>query len=148
MNAKVRRAATEDIDRLAPLFDAYRQFHDQPADPTLARTFIEQRLRQGDSVLLLATNNEQAVGFVQLYPSFSSIRAARIYVLNDLFVTPEARGHGLGRLLLQEAERFGRAEGAVRLSLSTALTNTSARRLYESLGWRMERTFCDYVLVL
>jgi ribosomal protein S18 acetylase RimI-like enzyme len=85
---------------------------------------------------------------MQLYPSFSSGRAAPIYILNDLFMAPAARRKGIGTLLLKKAEELGRAAGAVRLRLSTELTNASAQALYESLGWKRETAFCDYNLDL
>jgi ribosomal protein S18 acetylase RimI-like enzyme len=83
---------------------------------------------------------------VQLYPSFSSVRAARIYVLNDLFVALACRQRGVARALLAEAASFGQAVGAARLELSTALTNLPAQRLYESLGWRKDTQFLHYQL--
>src|SRR6266446_5967500 len=101
----VRRADSgkRDIDLIAPLFDSYRQFYDEPADAELAAAFIRDRLQAKESVIFLAEESDEgtreALGFVQLYPSFSSVAACRIWVLNDLFVAPEARGRGVGRAL-------------------------------------------------
>src|SRR5215467_8365714 len=81
----------------------------------------------------------KAVGFTQLYPSFSSGALARIFVLNDLFVDPCARHIGAGSALLQAAAEYGRRVGALRLVLSTEVTNTPAQSLYEKLG-RIEPT--------
>ena len=69
---------------------------------------------------------------------------ARIFILNDLFVREEARGKGAGRKLIGMAGEFAKAAGAVRLTLSTALTNTRAQAVYESLGWRPDQQFCVY----
>jgi ribosomal protein S18 acetylase RimI-like enzyme len=145
----VRKATVVDVDAIAPLFDAYRQFYGKAADLGLARRFIAERLERQESIVFIAeTNVGGAVGFTQLYPSFSSARAARIYILNDLYVRPDARRLGVGRQLLQAAAEFGRASGAVRLSLSTALTNTPAQKLYESMGWKRDDAFCEYGLTL
>lgn len=145
----VHQATVHDIDRIAPLFDAYRQFYGKTSDIVLARTFLAERFKHNESVIFLALSSAGVgIGFTQLYPSFSSTRAARTYILNDLFVLPEARRMGVAALLLNEAARFGRASGAVRLSLSTALTNTPAQKLYESLGWKRDEAFCEYGLVL
>ena len=145
----VRRASLSDVDKLAPLFDAYRQFYGQPPDLALARAFLRDRLEQDQSVIFFAIHADgSAIGFTQLYPSFSSTSAQRIFILNDLFVDPAARRSGAGRALLQAAAEFGRREGAARLTLSTALTNASAQSLYESTGWRRDEVFCHYNLAL
>ena len=145
MNCTVRRATVEDAGLLAPLFDAYRQFYGLPADLGLASQFLRERLAREESLVLLAQGPDgAALGFVQMYPSFSSLRAARIYVLYDLFVSPVSRQQGVGRLLMQAAAAEARRSGAVALVLSTAKTNHSAQRLYESLGWRRDDEFYEY----
>ncbi len=144
---QVRQATIHDLDTLVSLFDAYRQFYLQPSDPALAREFLTQRFGHHQSLILLAYSQaEQGLGFTQLYPLFSSTRAARTYLLNDLFVAPQARRLGVARRLLEEAARFAHALGAVGLSLSTAHSNTQAQRLYESLGWQHEQEFREYSL--
>ena len=149
MSHPVRRADLPDLEKLVPLFDAYRVFYGRSTDSQLARRFLRDRLSAGDSIVLIAEDSGGvAMGFVQLYPSFSSVRAARIYVLNDLFVSPSARGRGVGRSLLERAVGVAREAGAVRLKLSTAITNLRARRLYESLGWKRDEEFYEYGLSL
>ena len=129
------RASLEDIDALVPLFDAYRQFYAQPSDPEMARTFLTERLQREDSVLLLARIADGVVGFTQLYPTFSSVRAARVWVLNDLYVDPAARGRGVARALLQAASDFALDDGAIRLELETTADNIGAQALYHATGW-------------
>ena len=149
MSITVRQATIHDLDLVAPLFDSYRQFYDKPADPQLARRFLHERLQHQDSVVLLAVDEEgQGIGFTQLYPLFSSVRAARTYLLNDLFVIPKARRAGVAVALMREATDVARAMGAAAMSLSTAHGNTSAQRLYESLGWKRDEQFREYNLVL
>jgi len=143
----VRLAGVEDLDVLVPLFDAYRQFYEQPADPSLARRFLAERFAHHESVILLASAADgQALGFTQLYPLFSSTRAARTYLLNDLFVAASARRLGVARALLQHAARHAQALGAIGMSLSTAHGNRQAQQLYESLGWQHETEFREYSL--
>jgi GNAT superfamily N-acetyltransferase len=135
------RAATptaDDLDLVVPLFDQYRQHYGSAPDPGAARCFLEDRLRGGQSTILLAEQRERAVGFVQLYPSFSSLAIAPIWVLNDLFVAPQARRHGVGRALMQAAREFARDSGAVRIILETGQANLAAQTLYETLGYRCE----------
>ncbi len=145
----VRQATISDLDLLAPLFDAYRQFYRKPGDLALARKFLLERFEHNQSIIFVAVLPDgSAVGFTQLFPSFSSASAARIFILNDLFVQPEARRKKVGSLLLAAAAGFGRAAGAVRLTLSTELTNQAAQALYEGEGWARQTDFCVYNLAL
>ncbi|MEA3246183.1 MAG: GNAT family N-acetyltransferase [Gemmatimonadota bacterium] len=145
----VRRATPADVDSIAPLFDAYRQFYENAPDLAGARVFLRDRLERGESVVLVAeAGNGVAVGFTQLYPSFSSNSLAAIWVLNDLFVDPAARRTGAGRALLRAAADHARATGAVRLTLMTAHANATAQALYESEGWVLDREFRTYTLAV
>ena len=150
MGDVVRQAGPADVDAVAPLFDAYRQFYQQPSDPALARAFIAERIARSESVIFLAERDGQAVGFVQLYPLFSSTAAQprRLWLLNDLFVSPSARGGGVARALMERARQLGEETGAAGLELATARTNAPAQRLYESLGWRQDELFLRYELGL
>jgi len=148
-NIFVRRATVADLELVVPLFDAYRQFYGQTRDLDLARAFLRERLEREQAVIFLALDAQRsAVGFTQLFPSFSSAAARRIFILNDLFVDPAARRCGVGQRLLSAAADLARGQGAVRLTLSTALTNTPAQSLYEAAGWRRDEVFCGYNLAL
>jgi len=144
----LRPAGVDDVDTLAPLFDAYRRFYEQPGDIALASAFLQERLERGESVIFVAEAEGQLLGFCQLYPSWCSVAAARIFVLYDLFVDEGVRRAGVGRELMLAAQSFGRAAGAARLDLSTARTNARAQALYESLGWRRDEVFLTYSLPL
>ena len=141
----IHTAIPEDAALIAPLFDAYRQFYEQPADADAALAFITARLERGESVILLARRPDgSALGFCQLYPSFCSVLAAPIYVLYDRFVVPDARRLGVGRALLLAAEAHARATGHARMDLTTARNNLRAQALYESLGWVRDEVFLTY----
>lgn len=150
MSIIVRQATIHDLDLVAPLFDAYRQFYAQPADLALSRRFLAERFQHAESVILLALNEAdgEGVGFTQLYPLFSSVRATRRYLLNDLFVTPARRRFGVAAALLHAATAHARAMGVSGMSLSTANDNVAAQRLYESMGWELEQGFREYHLTL
>jgi ribosomal protein S18 acetylase RimI-like enzyme len=149
MNVQIRQATIHDLDALVPLFDGYRQFYGQPSDPGKARAFLAERFGHHESLILLARDEAGGgAGFTQLYPLFSSVRAVRTYLLNDLFVAPAARRHGVAKALVEAAAAHAKALGAASLSLSTALDNAPAQALYESLGWRRDRRFCEYGLAL
>jgi GNAT superfamily N-acetyltransferase len=144
----IRQAVLADLDVVAGLFDGYRQFYDQVGDLVAARNFLRARFEHGQSVVLLAESNGQAVGFTQLYPSFSSVSMARVFQLNDLFVAPTARRLGVGVALLKAAADHARQMGAVRLSLTTNVQNLPAQALYESMGWTRDQKFYAYHLAL
>ncbi len=144
-NITTRLATLDDIDQLATLFDAYRQFYELPPDLALSRQYLLDRMLGNESVLILAQDETGApAGFCQMYPTFCSLAAAPIYALYDLFVLPEARHLGAGRALMLAAEAHALRNGAVRLDLTTARTNLPAQCLYSGLGWKRDDIFYAY----
>ena len=144
---RIVEADVSHTDRIAPLFDQYRVFYKQPSDLELAARFIRDRLSAGDSTIYLAVNAaDQDVGFVQLYPTFSSVAARSTWILNDLFVLPELRGEGIGRVLLERSRQLAIDTGARGLTLSTARDNARAQGLYESFGFKRDTHFYQYFL--
>lgn len=132
----LHRATAQDIDTIAPLFDAYRQFYAQPADPQRAADWLRARIAAGESTVLHTRDATGAVlGFAQLYRSFSSVRTARTWVLNDLYVVDAARRQGVARALLDAAVAFAKRDGAAVVSLETSRDNAPARALYRAAGW-------------
>lgn len=152
MDFHIRQASTAEIDIVAPLFDQYRQFYHQPSDLEGAKAFLAERVANEQSVIFVAvaepTNGRRSLGFTQLYPSFSSVRMRRSWVLNDLFVAPDARGMGVARALMDRARKFAADNGIASLSLATAIDNRPAQALYESLGWVRDEKFYHYDLAV
>jgi GNAT superfamily N-acetyltransferase len=147
----IKRAGLEDMDAAAPLFDAYRQFYAQRSDVAEARAFLDERLRRGESVVFLAVadgSEGRAVGFMQLYPSFTSVSLGRLWILNDLFVDPGVRRGGVGRRLLERARDWAVETQAKGLVLATGVTNRTAQSLYESCGWTRDDEFHRYRLLV
>lgn len=140
----VRQAVLADLAALVPLFDSYRQFYRQDSDPQAAREFLTARFNHGESVLFIANDEQTPVGFTQLYPGFSSVSLSRTFTLNDLFVTPAGRRRGAGTQLLSAAIDYARTLHAVRLTLSTEVTNQTAQSLYQSAGWKRDERFDVY----
>ena len=136
----IRRATLDDLDAIAPLFDAYRRFYAQAGDVERARAFLHERLSRNESVVLLALQGDTPAGFTQLYPIFSSVRTARTWLLNDLFVADTARRGGVARALLDAAADFAREQGAAGLMLETMRDNAPARALYVAAGWHEDDT--------
>ncbi|WP_438299028.1 N-acetyltransferase family protein [Pseudomonas sp. NMS19W] len=149
MSLQAIRASAEHLDAVASLFDGYRGFYGQPSNLAQSRAFIAERLAGNESAIFLVEDeNGEALGFVQLYPTFSSIDAHRTWLLSDLFTTPAARGRGIGRLLMNTARDFAVETGAKGLVLETATDNFTAQGLYESLGWVRDTGYYTYNLDL
>ena len=140
MSVTIRRATRVDAARIAPLFNLYRMFYQQPSDEALARRFITDRLQQDESVILIAEREGQALAFTQLFPSFSSVRAGRSWILNDLYVDAGTRRRGVARALLDASAAFARGDGAAGISLETTQDNAAARALYRAAGWNEDAT--------
>src|SRR3989339_862186 len=140
MSISTHRAGPADLDALALLFDAYRQFYGQPSDVPRAREWLRERLRFGESTVIVATLAGKPVGFAQLYPMYSSVRTSRTWILNDLYVDAAARRSGVARTLLEAAAAFAREDGAAGITLETTQDNAAARALYRAAGWNEDAT--------
>lgn len=141
------RAYPEHADLIAPLFDGYRQFYGQGSDIEAGRRFVLERLKNDESVIFLALSGVEGVGFTQLFPAFSSVSMKRLWILNDLFVSPAARRRGVARMLLEQARQLAIETQSKGLVLETAIDNP-AQRVYESLGWQRDTGFYHYSLLV
>jgi GNAT superfamily N-acetyltransferase len=140
----VREASAADLEPLASLFDQYREFQGMGPDRAAARAFLCARFERGDSVVLVAEKGAAPVGFAQLYPSYSSVALARVFILNDLFVHGSARRRGVASKLLAAVESYAWSHGAVRVTLNVARNNQPGQALYEARGWRQDAQFQMY----
>ena len=148
---EIVRATVEDMDLIVPLFDAYRQFYKCAPDLEGARRFLAQHFANHSSVIFLAFRTDaegkrQACGFTQLYPSFSSTSMKRLWILNDLFVAPDARRTGTATALLERARQHALETQAKGLTLNTAIDNYTAQAVYEAAGWKRDQEFYAYHL--
>jgi GNAT superfamily N-acetyltransferase len=133
-----RLATHYDVEELVALFDAYRVFYEKPSDLTGAVKFLTERLIRNDSTIFLAEKNELPVGFVQLYPIFSSTRMKKLWLLNDLFVQPEFRGQGISVKLIEKAKEKARESGSCGLILETTKSNIIGNQLYPKTGFSLD----------
>lgn len=131
------KAHIEHLDQIVSLFDAYRIFYLKPSNKEKVKQFLFERLKNKESIIFLALVDNQAVGFTQLYPSFSSVSMQPIYILNDLYVSKTYRKQGVGVALLNKAKQLCREQNYKGLGLQTEATNP-AQHLYESLGWKKD----------
>jgi len=146
----IKQATIENLDEIASLFNDYRVFYKQESDYERAKAFLFDRFVHRESVIFLAIdgNNNKAVGFTQLYPTFSSVSLKRSWILNDLFVCEAYRRCGVAQLLLETARTYAEQTKAKGLELSTAVTNEIGQRLYERNGYKKDEAFYHYYLSL
>nr|WP_321230364.1 GNAT family N-acetyltransferase [uncultured Psychroserpens sp.] len=133
----ITRAKLKDLNDLASLFDAYRVFYKQNSNIEAAKRFLKQRMIKNDSIIYIAYDNDEAVGFTQLYPLFSSVSMKPMYMLNDLFVSSTHRGQGIGEALIERAKQLCQTENNKGLAIQTAFNNP-AQHLYERLGFKKD----------
>jgi GNAT superfamily N-acetyltransferase len=141
---EVIRATPDHLAQLSQLFDLYRVFYHLTSNLDAAIRFLENRFLKSDSVIFIAIASDGAgLGFTQLYPSFSSVSMMSTYILNDLFVTSEARKKGVGEALMNKAKNFAITQGAKGLTLETAIDNL-AQKLYVRLGFKKDSEVNHY----
>ncbi|MBL4772801.1 MAG: GNAT family N-acetyltransferase [Alcanivoracaceae bacterium] len=148
MKITIERAQQKDLASIAQLFNSYRVFYKQKSDYNLAFNFLSERFDKSESVIFFAQDeDENYLGFTQLFPSFSSVTAQRTWILNDLFVSQDIRSHGVGTLLLDKAKKFAMETKAKGIALETSEGNTRAQKLYESLGYIKDTEFSYFLKV-
>ena len=126
------------LNQIVPLFDAYRVFYKQVSNLEASKQFIKKRLEKEDSIILLAFAEDKPVGFTQLFQSFSSVSMQSLFILNDLYVDSNYRKQGFGVALLNKAKTLCKKNNYKGLALQTETTNP-AQKLYESLGWEIDK---------
>jgi GNAT superfamily N-acetyltransferase len=145
----VATVTEDDLDDLLPLMRGYCDFYRaSPSDDqllALSRSLLADADCEGFQ-LLARDDAGRPLGFATVYWSWSTLSAARIGVMNDLFVVPEGRGTGVAETLIEECRVRARGRGAVRLTWQTAKDNLRAQAVYERVGGRREE-WLDYSLV-
>jgi len=142
----VSLADSSNISKLANLFNQYRIFYGEETDIQAATGFLKSRFKNKDSVILIAHESSQMGGFIQLYPSFSSVGMQKIWILNDLFVDTGFRRQNVARNLMEAAKKYAMETGALRIDLATQISNIFAQNLYESMGYTKNESFFHYSL--
>ena len=137
-------AKKEHLHDLIPLFDGYRIFYNQESDFLRARDFLTDRLTNNESIIYLAYIEENPVGFIQLYPIFSSVTMEPMYILNDLFVDSSYRKIGVAQALIQTAKDLCKKNGVKGMVLETQTTNKLAQSLYENCGFLKDENLHYY----
>ncbi|EAP0943008.1 GNAT family N-acetyltransferase [Salmonella enterica] len=149
MQFKINQATLHDASHINSLFISYRQFYDKSSDPAQTLYYLQERLRNGESVIFYAEDlHGVVIGFTQLYSLYCSLELKHIWVLYDLFISVTERRKGIASHLMKRAESFARETGAAFMLLDTAVDNISAQALYRKQGYRVDTDFVHYKLDL
>ena len=136
-----RKATLKDLDQLSELFNSYRMFYHKPTNLKGGKTFLNERISNKDSEIFVAENFEhKLLGFTQLYPLFSSTRMKKYWLLNDLYVHPDAQGNGISVALIQKAKTLVEESNACGMYLETDKTNLIGNKLYPKTGFKLNTT--------
>jgi len=128
------------LESLVDVFEEYRQFCGFERNQAETKAFLRKLIRNEESIIFIAVDSEtdSVMGFVNLYPCYSSLALQRLWILNDLGVSSHFRGKRVSKILIQRALEFARETNAIRIELKTELKNTTARNLYKSLGFTVD----------
>ena len=147
MDFKIIEANKDNIKQVGELFDLYRQIYKYESNIIQSTNFIKSRIINNESKIFIAiNNNNQAIGFVQLYETFGSLDLGKIIILYDLYVKKEFRKKNIGRKLMISSHKYAKEIKAKRIQLSTAIDNFVGQSLYESLGYVKDKDFYTYDL--
>jgi GNAT superfamily N-acetyltransferase len=133
---EVAPISDSDFEELQPLIAAYQRFYEvEEIDEARNRAFFRRFLAPSEDGLLLgARRQDRLVGYACLYWHFSSLEAVESVLMNDLYVSEQARGEGVGRALIEATAEVARERGVPFVEWSTAPDNHTAQRLYDSTG--------------
>lgn len=144
-NFSIRLAELKDLTYLARIFDSYRTFYNQPPDVAAAYSFLKERLNKMESVIYIALSDEQNIlGFAQMYRTFSSISMRPALILNDLYVDVNHRNLGIASKLLAQVKNHAAQNNCAWITLQTSISNASAQQLYRKHGFTQETDFLTF----
>ena len=128
------------LSKLVILFEEYRTFCGFEEDKIKSEIFLKGLMDRNDSILFIAIDieSDQLMGFVNLYPSYSSLAMKRLWILNDLAVSRKFRGFGVAKQLIHKVKSFAIESNAIRIELKTERTNLKAINLYKSLEFQID----------
>ncbi|HAR19777.1 MAG TPA: GNAT family N-acetyltransferase [Cytophagales bacterium] len=133
------RATEEHLPLILPLFDAYRQFYEQPSDLEASSLYLAERLTNQESAIFLAYEQKdgevRGIGFTQLYVTFSSVALKKFWVLHDLYVREDFRKIGVAKKLMDKSKELALENAPMGLVIESRISNQSAQHLFDSVGF-------------
>lgn len=145
----IKKVSLNELEHLVSLFDQYMVFYQQPSAPSRYRKYLNERILNNEASAFIAYSvNNEPVGFVLNYHTFSSISLGKVVVLNDLFVLPSYRERGIANDLINRVISLAKQTSSTRIDLGTAKDNFSAQALYEKMGFVKDNEYFSYSLVI
>lgn len=143
---EIVRCTEAHLESLVKLIQEYRKFFGCSESAEAVYEFFQERMRLQDSATFMAlqSGTEIGMGFVNLYPSFSTLSLKPIWILNDLGVSRSYSGHGVAKSLILKAQEFALETGAIRIELKSEKANEKALSLYESVGFSVDHEHVYY----
>lgn len=141
---KIIQASVDNPDELSKLFQSYRIFYKKTPDTEGEKAFLKDRIINQESVVYLAKSGDRFIGFVQLYPVFSSVRMKKLWLLNDLFVDADYRKTGAASLLIEKSKELAIETKSAGLMLQTAKDNITAQSVYNKTDFVRDEDFYTY----
>lgn len=139
-----RQATIEDLPKLVPIFDSYREYFKHPKDPLKVESFLYEKFEHLESVMFIAEQQSEVIGFAQLYPIFSSLSLQRVWLLNDFYITEQCRNGGIGKQLFAKVKEFTLLTKSKGIELSVEHTNKKAWHFWENQGFKVDDEFRYY----
>ncbi|WP_026568495.1 GNAT family N-acetyltransferase [Bacillus sp. UNC41MFS5] len=139
-----RQATIEDLPKLVPIFDSYREYFKHPKDPLKVESFLYEKFEHLESVIFIAEQQSEVIGFAQLYPIFSSLSLQRVWLLNDFYITEQCRNGGIGKQLFAKVKEFTLLTKSKGIELSVEHTNEKAWHFWENQGFKVDDEFRYY----
>ena len=143
MQIAIEHMRAEYFDEVARLYHSYREYFAAGAasDPALSATFLKDRIARSECVLFVALADGRAVGFINLYPLWSSWYCKRIWFVSDLYVDDSARRRGAAALLVERAKAFAKDSGASSMMVELPKNEPHLYKFYANLGFIKDKTF-------
>jgi len=134
---EIKQATIDHLPELVNAFEAYRVWYRMDPNLMEASNFLKERIENKESVIFIALEDDQVLGFTQLYPLFSSTRMKRLWLLNDLFVHSDQRGKGLSKKLINAAKDLCRQTNGCGIMLETEMSNDIGNNLYPATDFKL-----------
>ncbi len=145
---QIKIAQPDDFEKIGEVFDLYRQFYKKESNVEACKSYIKERLSNNEAQIFYVENEKECMGMTQLYTTFDSLELSKKIILYDLYVRSEYRRKGVGHLLMNAAKDHAKKNNITSIELSTAITNTTAQSLYESLGYKRDEEYFDYYFAI
>lgn len=134
----------KDIEKIVGIFDEYRVHFGKQSDLDGAKLFLTENIKENRSAIYAGIEDGKVIGFIQLYQFLSSLNMSYQLLINDLYLSRDARGKGLGVILMNSAFSHGESLGFDKIYLETEKSNIGGNKLYKKLDMKLDESHNYY----